>query len=29
VDGEIKEATVASAYGYYQGERVAQAMIHH
>lgn len=29
VDGEIKQATVATAYGYYQGERVAQVMIHH
>jgi PAS domain S-box-containing protein len=29
VDGEIKRATVATAYGYYQGQRVAQAMIHY
>jgi PAS domain S-box-containing protein len=29
VDGELKHATVATAYGYYKGEKVAQAMIHH
>lgn len=29
VDGEIKQATVATAHGYYQGERVTQAMIYH
>jgi PAS domain S-box-containing protein len=29
IDGEIKRATVTTAYGYYQGEKVAQAMIHH
>ncbi|WP_436935475.1 response regulator [Halovenus marina] len=29
VNGEIKQATVATAYGYYQGQRVAQAMIHY
>lgn len=29
VDGEFKKATVATAYGYYQGEKVAQAMIHY
>lgn len=29
VDGKLKEATVATAYGHYQGERVAQAMIYH
>lgn len=29
VDGEIKQATVASAYGHYKSERVAQVMIHH
>jgi PAS domain S-box-containing protein len=29
VDGELKQATVATAYGYYRGEKVAQAMIHH
>ncbi|TKX73907.1 response regulator [Halorubrum sp. GN11_10-6_MGM] len=28
IDGEIKKATVTTAYGYYQGEKVAQAMIH-
>ncbi|MFB6233237.1 MAG: response regulator [Haloarculaceae archaeon] len=27
IDGEIKKATVATAYGYYRGEKVAQAMI--
>jgi len=29
VDGELKRATVATAYGYYRGEKVAQAMIHY
>lgn len=29
VDGEIKHATVATAYGYFNGEKVAQAMIYH
>lgn len=29
VDGETKRATVATAYGYYRGQKVAQAMIHH
>jgi len=29
VDGEFKRATVATAYGYYRGEKVAQAMIHY
>jgi PAS domain S-box-containing protein len=29
VDGEFKHATVATAYGYYTDEKVAQAMIHH
>jgi len=29
IDGEIKEATVTTAYGYYKGEKVAQAMIHY
>ena len=29
VDGKFKRATVATAYGYYRGEEVAQAMIHH
>lgn len=29
VDDEFKRATVATAYGYYRGEEVAQAMIHH
>jgi PAS domain S-box-containing protein len=29
VDGEIKRATVATAYGYYRGERVAQVMVYH
>jgi PAS domain S-box-containing protein len=28
LDGEYKTATVATAYGYYRGEQVAQAMIH-
>jgi PAS domain S-box-containing protein len=28
VDGEIKRATVATAPGYYRGERVAQAMVY-
>jgi PAS domain S-box-containing protein len=29
VEGDLKEATVATAYGYYQGEKVAQAMIYY
>jgi PAS domain S-box-containing protein len=29
VGGEVKRATVATAYGYYRGEKVAQAMIHY
>jgi PAS domain S-box-containing protein len=29
VDGQTKHATVATAYGYYKGERVAQAMVYH
>lgn len=29
IDGETKQATVATAYGYYQGAKVAQAMIHY
>jgi PAS domain S-box-containing protein len=29
LDGDVERATVATAYGYYDGERVAQAMIHH
>jgi len=29
VDGTIKHAMVATAYGYYQGEKVAQAMIYY
>lgn len=29
VDGELKPVTVATAYGYYEGEKVAQAMVHH
>jgi len=29
VDGTIKRATVATAYGYYQGKKVAQAMVYH
>jgi len=29
LDGELKRATVSTAYGYYRGEKVAQAMIHY
>lgn len=29
VDDELVKATVATAYGYYRGEKVAQAMIHY
>lgn len=29
IDGEFKQAAVATAYGYYRGEKVAQAMIYH
>jgi len=29
VDGETKKVTVTTAYGYYRGEKVAQAMLHY